>query len=123
MIDPSFSVLGIIAFIIGSLILLSSRFQLGRFASGKLKIQEDHKLITSGIYKYIRNPIYFGGLLTVLGMGLVFRSLIVLSIGLVLDIYVFLKRIFREEELLKEKFGNDFNLYKTRTKRLIPFIY
>jgi protein-S-isoprenylcysteine O-methyltransferase Ste14 len=122
-IDPSFSLLGITLFLFGSIILLTSRIQLGRFASGKLKIQEDHKLITTGIYKYVRNPIYFGGLIGVLGMGLAFRSLFVVSGALVLDTYVFIQRILREEELLETEFGDKFIQYKKKTKRLIPFLY
>ncbi len=122
-IDPSFSLLGIILFIIGSVILLTSRINLGRFASGKLKIQEDHKLITTGIYKYVRNPIYFGGLIGVLGMGLAFRSLFLVSGALVLDTYVFIKRILREEELLEAEFGDEFIQYSKKTRRLIPFLY
>ena len=122
-IDPSFSLLGIILFMIGSMILLTSRIQLGRFASGKLKIQEDHKLITTGIYRYVRNPIYFGGLIGVLGMGLAFRSLFVVSGALVLDTYVFIQRILREEELLKNEFGDEFTQYTKKARRLIPFLY
>ena len=122
-IDPSFSLLGIIIFMLGSIIFLTSRIHLGRFASGKLKIQEDHKLITTGIYKYVRNPIYFGGLIGVLGMGLAFRSLVVVSVALVLDTYVFIKRILREEELLEAEFGDEFTQYKKKTKRIIPFLY
>ncbi|MFW9991738.1 MAG: methyltransferase family protein [Candidatus Odinarchaeota archaeon] len=122
-IDPSFSILGIILFITGGAIFLTSRIQLGRFASGKLKIQEDHELFTSGMYRYSRNPIYFGGLITVLGMGLVFRSLIIVTIGLALDTYVFLQRIVREEELLEQEFGDAFIQYKKKAKRLVPFVY
>lgn len=123
LIDPSFSVFGILLFILGSIILLTSRIQLGRFASGKLKIQDEHKLITSGIYKYSRNPIYFGGLIAVLGMGLALRSIVTIIFIVILDLYVFIQRISREEEILAEEFGDDFIRYKKETKRLIPFIY
>ncbi|MFW9994507.1 MAG: methyltransferase family protein [Candidatus Odinarchaeota archaeon] len=122
-VDPSFSVIGVAVFIAGNVILLTSRIQLGRFASAKLKIQEDHELFTSGIYKYIRNPIYTGGLLTVLGMGLIFRSLVIATIGLVIYTYVLLQRIAREEELLEKEFGDAFIQYKKGTKRLIPLVY
>ncbi|MHA2248595.1 MAG: methyltransferase family protein [Candidatus Hodarchaeales archaeon] len=122
-IDSSFSFLGIIFFMIGSIILLTSRIQLGRFASGKLKIQKDHELITTGIYKYVRNPIYLGGLIGVLGMGLSFRSLFVVSGALVLDTYVFIQRILREEELLETEFGDEFIQYKKKTRSLLPFLY
>ena len=121
--DPVVSIIGLILLILGSIILLSSRYQLGRFAGGNLKIQEEHRLKASGLYKFSRNPLYFGGIVAALGMGLVFRSLFVISFGIILDTIVFLQRIFREEELLIEEFGDEFLEYKESTKRLIPFIY
>ena len=56
-------------------------------------------------------------------MGLVFRSFFVVSVALVLDIYVFIKGIMREEELLETEFGDEFIQYKKQTKCLIPFLY
>jgi len=76
-----------------------------------------------GIYKYIRHPIYSGSIIGVLGFGLVFRALIVLIFCLFLYFIIFRQRMIYEEQILEDKFGQEYVTYKKKTKRLIPFIY
>lgn len=117
------SYLGILIYIVAGIILIGSRIQLGKFATGVLLIEDDHKLIKQGIYKYIRHPIYSGSIIGVLGFGLVFRALIVLIFCLVLYFIIFRQRMIYEEQILEDKFGQEYVTYKKKTKRLIPFIY
>ncbi len=117
------SYLGILIYIVAGIILIGSRIQLGKFATGVLLIEDDHKLMKQGIYKYIRHPIYSGSIIGVLGFGLVFRALIVLIFCLVLYFIVFRQRMIYEEQILEDKFGQEYVTYKKKTKRLIPFIY
>ena len=89
--------------------------------SGLPEPKQNAHLLETGPYKYIRNPMYsavmlgFGALL--LDFFTPFRLLIY-----ILEIFVLLKKITIEEQLLQEKF-KDYASYKSRTKRLIPFIY
>ncbi|MHA2339062.1 MAG: methyltransferase family protein [Candidatus Hodarchaeales archaeon] len=116
-------VLGSIIIIIGGIITLISRIQLERFASGVLMIQEDHKLITTGIYKYIRHPIYTGGLLQALGLYLAFHSIIITILALIIFFWLYHSRAQYEEQILEEEFGDEFRNYKKNSKKMIPFIY
>ncbi len=117
------SYIGSLIFLLGGLITLVSRYQLGKYGSGRLVIEEDHKLVSTGIYRYLRHPMYFGGLLGVIGMALGIRSLIMLVVSGVFYFVIFRNRIQEEERLLIDEFGESYNAYMNRTKRLIPRVY
>lgn len=115
--------MGIALYIVGTIIMLTSRVQLGRFGSGTLAIQERHELQTDRIYRYIRHPLYSGGLLGKLGMGIAFRSYIITFLVLVAYFVVFRNRMEIEEQILTSEFGEAYQSYVEQTKRLIPFLY
>ena len=78
-------------------------------------------LLDSGPYKYIRNPMYTA---IILGFGaLVLDSFTLVRFTIyVVEAVILLKKISFEEKFLTEKFEG-YAAYKSRTKRLIPFIY
>jgi protein-S-isoprenylcysteine O-methyltransferase Ste14 len=97
-------------------------FVLGRRFSGLVAIQEEHKLVTDGIYSRIRNPSYLGLVVNMLGWALTFRS----GVGVLLTavaIPILIARIHSEERLLHEHFGAEYDIYCARTWRLIPWVY
>ncbi|MDE2006943.1 MAG: isoprenylcysteine carboxylmethyltransferase family protein [Rhodospirillales bacterium] len=95
---------------------------LGRRFSGLVAIQPGHTLVTSGIYRRIRNPSYLGLLVNAVGWSLAFRS----GLGLLLTA-LFMPplhaRMVAEERLLRDHFGAEYDAYRARTGRLIPGIY
>ena len=119
---PAHSSIGLAAILIGFAFLLLGQITLGRNYSGTVVIREGHQLITHGIYRFTRNPMYLVDFLFVLGLPVYVASLNGFLMGLVL-IPLFLNRIRLEERLLAEEFQGAYQAYKERTKRLIPFIY
>ncbi len=117
------SYVGFILYLAGSLLVIVSRAQIGRFGTGELITEEDHQLITHGVYSQIRNPMYSGALIATVGFCLVFRCIITLIIMFIYSFLIYRMRIIEEEKILKDKFGSKFEDYKNKTKRLIPFIY
>ncbi len=116
------NIAGLTLFVVGLTIALVAQFTLRRFYSGTLVIREDHQLITHGIYRFARHPIYLGVLIAIMGLPVLATSLygfLVLS----LLIPIFLIRIRMEEELLTEEFGDAYRAYKETTRKLVPFIY
>ena len=91
-------------------------------SSMRLQTVEDHILITDGLFKYIRHPLYLGGIFQYVGGPFLFTSFISLIFMLML-IPIILLRIQIEEKMLLEEFGEEYEEYKKRTKLLIPFIY
>ncbi|MFX1317238.1 MAG: methyltransferase family protein [Promethearchaeota archaeon] len=117
------SYIGFILYLTGALLILVSRVQIGRFGTAELSVEEDHQLFTQGVYKYIRNPMYSGGLIATIGFCLVFRCIITLIIMFIYTFLIYRMRIIEEERILLEKFGKEFEEYKRNTKKLIPFLY
>ena len=115
--------LGIICLIIGGILLLTSRIQIGRYGSSRIVLEDEHRLITQGIYGHIRHPLYLGFLLLFCGFSLSFQSFI-FTLLIVSGLFViFRKRMDMEEALLKSVFGEEYKSYVKKTKRLVPCIY
>ncbi len=114
---------GFCLYLAGGLLVIVARTQLGRFGTAELSTEEDHQLFTQGAYEYIRNPMYSGALVATLGFCLIFRCILVLCIILITYFLIYRIRIIEEERILLETFGQEFEEYKKRTKRLFPFLY
>ena len=91
-------------------------------STARLQIVKNHQLITDGFYKHIRHPLYLGETLRNFGFVLIFSSIYgVLFIAL--GTIFLLLRIRIEEEMLIEEFGEIYEEYQRKTKRIIPYIY
>lgn len=113
---------GVVIFIIGLIFSTWSPLHLGQQFSFNLTIQEGHKLVTDGPFSYIRHPRYFGLIIWILGVSLIYLSIVGLLMTGVLTLLL-AWRIYDEEKLLQQEFGEQWTNYCQQTKRIIPFIY
>lgn len=111
-------------FLFGSGFILTSwaESHLGKQFSLEITIQEGHRLITDGPYRWIRHPRYLGIILFTLGLSLLFRSWLGLGITL-LTLLILIWRIGDEEDLMAGEFAGEWSAYCRKSWRLIPFIY
>jgi protein-S-isoprenylcysteine O-methyltransferase Ste14 len=114
--------LGVFLYTSGGVLRLAPVFVLGRRFSGLVAIQPEHRLVTTGLYGMVRHPSYLGLIVLMLGWGLAFRSGVGVAIA-VLSLVVLLARIGSEERLLSETFGAEYDAYRSRTWRLLPYVY
>lgn len=114
--------IGVILTIMGLVMLFAGYFSLRHNYSSTLVIRENHQLITHGIYRYVRHPIYLGVFLVAFGLPVYVGSLYGFLSALVL-IPIILNRIRMEEELLMEEFPSAYQKFKETSKKIIPFIY
>ena len=113
---------GVVIYTLGGVLRIWPVYVLGRRFSGLVAIQPGHELVTTGIYRLVRNPSYVGLLMTVLGWVLAFRS----GAGLVLfalTVIPVIGRIRAEETMLRSEFGAAWDAYTAKTWRLIPYLY
>jgi protein-S-isoprenylcysteine O-methyltransferase Ste14 len=113
---------GLLLYWVGGVMRIAPVFILGRRFSGLVAIQPEHRLVTNGLYGVVRHPSYLGLFVLVLGWGCVFRSGLGVAIA-VLMLIVLLARIEAEERLLSETFGAEYDAYRARTWRLVPYVY
>lgn len=113
---------GVVLFALGGGLRVVPVFILGRRFSGLVAIQKDHALVTDGLYRVIRNPSYLGLLIMLAGWALAFRSLCGLVLA-ALFVPPLIARIHSEEALLARHFGPEYDAYRARTWRLIPYVY
>ena len=124
-----FAVPGLISLIVGGLLRMKARLQLKKKAgfeslvgTSRLKVLKEHHLVKDGLYKYVRHPLYLGEILRNLGVVVIFSSFYGTLIVL-LGSFFLLFRIEIEEKMLIGVFGEEYEEYKRKTKRLIPYIY
>lgn len=116
------NIAGLSLFIVGLTIAIVAACTLKRFYSSTLLTREDHQLITHGVYRFVRHPLYFGVLIAIMGVPVYAPSLYgFLIMALLIPIILF--RIRMEEDMLTKRFGDEYKAYKKATKKLVPFLY
>jgi protein-S-isoprenylcysteine O-methyltransferase Ste14 len=112
-----------IAVAIGSVWFCSAAVRtLGKQWSITARLVEGHKLITSGPYNVVRNPIYTGMFGMLLATGLAISHWIGLLIAIILFAVGTAIRVRSEEKLLREAFGAEFEAYARKVPAVVPFL-
>ncbi len=105
----------------GVAIAIWARRHIGKNWSGLVTLKEDHQLICTGPYRWVRHPIYTGMLVGVLGTALVlgeWRGIVAFALLIV----ALTLKARREEALMVRHFGNVYEDYRRKTGFLVPGI-
>jgi len=116
----SIQMIGVIAITISVILFSISHIQLGKNWWYTPRIDIDHQFITSGLYKYIRHPMYSTAFLGFGAYFLVAENWIVGIVPMVCFVILYNTRVAKEEELMKEEFGETYLDYAQKTPRLFP---
>ena len=100
-----------------------SHADLGRNWSISLEIRENHTLVTGGVYRRIRHPMYAAIYAYAIAQALLLANWVVGPASLVAFTLMFASRLGREERMMVEKFGAEYERYRQRTKRLVPGVW
>jgi protein-S-isoprenylcysteine O-methyltransferase Ste14 len=122
-VQPVLLVTGIVASAASLWLFWRSHADLGRNFSIKLVIREQHALVTTGVYRLIRHPMYASALLWSLGQALLLPNWVTALGGLFGFCILYFGRVKREEMLMRKTFGTSYEDYMARTKRLVPHVY
>ena len=96
---------------------------LGKMWSHSLDLREDHKLVTTGIYEKVRHPMYTAFWAWAIGAAFLLPNWVAGFSGLVGFGTLFFLRVGQEEEMMKAEFGEEYEAYMRRTKKVIPKIW
>jgi protein-S-isoprenylcysteine O-methyltransferase Ste14 len=112
---------GIPLILAGAAVLIDCVVKFAVTGKGTLApIDPPKKLVTGGLYRFVRNPMYVGGLLVLFGQALFFRSSSLLLYALAWWLVVHLFIVLYEEPHLRSVFGTDYENYRTAVPRWIP---
>ena len=97
-----------------------SHADLGRNWSPSLELREGHELVTEGVYRSIRHPMYASMWLWGVAQALLLQNWIAGWVSLVMFMPLYLLRVPREERMMLDEFGEEYRAYMDRTGRVIP---
>ena len=120
-VNPVVSGIGVILCIAGMAFLVWARQTLGKNWSQTVSAKKGHELVTSGPYRYVRHPMYAGGLIACIGSAIVAGGAWIFLFVILASL--FLWRVGAEDKLMAQQFPNEYPDYKKRTKALIPFVW
>jgi protein-S-isoprenylcysteine O-methyltransferase Ste14 len=118
---PVLSAVGVMLSVGGMALLVWARHRLGRNWSPTVAQKEGQQLVTSGPYRYVRHPMYFGGLIAAIGSAIVCGGAFVF-LSIILGT-IFVRRIGAEDRLMAQSFPKEYPDYQKRTKAFIPFVW
>ena len=123
MFQPIFAWIGCAIFVLGLYLFYRAHADLGRSWSATLVIRERHRLVTGGIYRSVRHPMYSAFLAWAVAQALLLPNWIAGPAGLIGFGLLFFGRVDHEEQMMLETFGDEYRGYMARTSRIIPGIY
>jgi protein-S-isoprenylcysteine O-methyltransferase Ste14 len=120
---PAAFVSGVVLFSLGLWLLHRSHVDLSTNWSISLDLRENHTLITNGVYRRIRHPMYAAIFLQAIGQALFVPNWIAGPFELCAFTLMFFLRIGPEERMMLERFGGEYETYMRSSRRLIPAIW
>ena len=106
--------LGILVFINPVLKFIKSKTTIN-----PIQFEETNRLVTSGIFKYSRNPMYLGMLMIIISTSIFYLNIYSILTPFLFVFWINKFQIKREEVFLTEKFGKEYLSYKNKTRRWI----
>jgi len=96
---------------------------LGRFFRVEVTVDADQTLVDTGPYARLRHPSYTGLLVFYMGLGIALDSYLSVAAAVLLPLAAVVNRIAHEERTLRRELGEAYEVYSSRTRRLIPRVW
>jgi len=119
---PAIAWLGALTTVAALWVFRRSHVDLGRNWSISLEVREQHVLVKTGIYQFVRHPMYSSFFLLGLAQALLLPNWFAGLAGIAGAGILFVFRVRREEQMMLESFGDDYRSYIAHTKRIVPWV-
>ena len=118
---PYRTLFSIVILSIGIVVIINPvvKFIKSKTTVNPVEFKNVEKLVTSGIYKYSRNPMYLGMIIIIISTTVYYLNFYSLLTPFIFYFWINRFQIKREEVFLEEKFGQEYLSYKTKTRRWI----
>jgi protein-S-isoprenylcysteine O-methyltransferase Ste14 len=116
-------VIGLALFILSLRLFRITHKALGAMWSHSLDLRQNHRLVTTGIYETLRHPMYTAFWLWAIAQFFLLSNWLAGLSGIFGFGALYFLRIGQEEDMMEERFGEEYRQYQKRTKRIIPGVY
>ncbi len=120
--NPLQAWLGLLVTVVALAMFHLTHRSLGRNWSVSLDVRKDHRLITEGVYRYVRHPMYTAFWLWVVAQALLLPNWVAGFAGLAGFGVLYFGRVAREERMMLETFGDSYRVYMEQTGRIFRSI-
>jgi protein-S-isoprenylcysteine O-methyltransferase len=96
---------------------------LGVFFTRSILIRSEHRIVTTGPYRFVRHPAYAGDLVALVGLALTLGNWLSIVIAIIGFFLAHVPRITAEEVALEANFGEHYREFARTRKRLIPCVW
>ena len=114
---------GLVVEVLFLALFYASHRQLGRNWSVTLEIRNNHRLVTDGLYRYVRHPMYSSFWLWAIAQAFLLPNWVAGFSGIVGVGLLYFARVGAEEALMQKSFGDEYRSYAARTGRVVPRIF
>jgi protein-S-isoprenylcysteine O-methyltransferase Ste14 len=111
---------GAVLLMFALLVFWRSHADLGLNWSPSLEIRTEHKLITNGIFAYIRHPMYASQWIWVIAQALLLQNWLAGFLNVLVFVTFYFLRVGAEEKMMLDTFGDEYREYMTRTGAVFP---
>lgn len=120
---PAHQVAGVVVILLGLVPLVAAFAAFTRAGGTPSPTAPTEQLVVSGFNRYVRNPMYIGVLLTILGQALLFGDLALLWYGVAFWLVTAAFVRFYEEPTLSEQYGAEYDTYRHAVRAWLPRLH
>jgi protein-S-isoprenylcysteine O-methyltransferase Ste14 len=114
---------GVVFFVLACWLLWRSHRDLGENWTFTLKTNKKHQLVTTGVYRYLRHPMYAAHFSWAIAQLIMIPNWIAGPSFLVFALVLYCYRVGSEEEMMMDTFGDAYREYRSVTGRIFPRIF
>jgi protein-S-isoprenylcysteine O-methyltransferase len=113
----------LVVMIAGASLRIWAVVTLGRFFTWFITVYDDHEVVRSGPFRFVRHPAYFGALLLFVGTLLFLHAWIGAVLSLLFQLFAYVRRIRYEEAMMVERLGERYVVYRREVNALLPLLW
>lgn len=117
------AIMALVAALLGLALRTWAVYTLGNLFTMHISVGKGHRIIRSGPYAVIRHPSYAGAFVLYVASAVFMHAWFSAVASALILALAFIRRIHREETVLKEAFGKEYESYCTEVKRVIPGVW
>ena len=116
-------IIGVVLGVLGLFLFYRSHVDLGLNWSTSLELRKEHSLVTRGVYRLVRHPMYSAFFLLAFSQFFLLSNWFTRFTGVAGYFILYACRVSREEKMMEKEFGEEYVRYMAKTPRVMPHLF